>query len=93
MPRIPLRSKGYLNTRAPQLGTGAHIMSGCVNQQRFCPPGRDQSLLETHMSSEMDNAQNLVDGYSLWVLPEGRGLRENWNPMGRYWVAWIQGEG
>ena len=38
-------------TRAPELGRGNHVTSGCENQQEFCLPGSDMSLLENQVPS------------------------------------------
>ena len=56
---------------APKPGRGTHKIYGCENQQAFCPPGRDRSLLETQVPSWRDNAQNMICNHLPWAPVEG----------------------
>ena len=39
---------GLPSPRGREPGIGTHVTTGCENQWVFCPPGREESLLETH---------------------------------------------
>ena len=58
--------------RAPELEKDTHITSGSKNQQGFCSPGRDTSLLETQEPFLKAKAQNLICSHSRWALAKKR---------------------
>ena len=71
---------------------GVHITSGHKNQQIFCPPGRQWSLLEAQMPSYRRSTQNLICGQSPRALVEGRWTRENWSLKRTDRDVWLWGE-